>query len=59
MIPIDMEITGNSTPAFQTGAQFDLVAPIYPALERLVFGVRLDDVQQAFFKETLRRTRSC
>ena len=57
MVPLDMEITGNWTPASQTGAQFDLVAPIYPALERLVFGVRLDDARQAFFKEALEADR--
>jgi ubiquinone/menaquinone biosynthesis C-methylase UbiE len=52
-----MEITGTSTHASQTAAQFDLVAPIYPALERLVFGVRLDDARQAFFEEVLEADR--
>jgi ubiquinone/menaquinone biosynthesis C-methylase UbiE len=52
-----MEITGTSRPASQTAAQFDLVAPIYPALERLVFGVRLDDARQAFFEEVLEADR--
>jgi hypothetical protein len=53
MIPLDMEIIGDSTPAPQRAAQFDLVAPIYPTLDRLVFGVRLDDARQAFFEEVL------
>ena len=33
------------------------MAPIYPALERLVFGVRLDDAWRAFFKEILEADR--
>jgi len=46
-----MEITDNATPGWRTAAQFDLVAPIYPGLEHLVFGARLDDARQAFFEE--------
>jgi tRNA (cmo5U34)-methyltransferase len=52
-----MEITGNSRPVLHTAAQFDLVAPIYPALERLVFGMRLDDARQAFFEEVVEANR--
>lgn len=57
MIPLDMEITGSSRPESQTAAQFDLVASIYPALERLVFGMRLDDARQAFFGQILEADR--
>jgi tRNA (cmo5U34)-methyltransferase len=57
MIPPDMEITGNSTAAWQAAAQFDLVAPIYPALERLVFGMRLDEARQAFSEGILEADR--
>jgi ubiquinone/menaquinone biosynthesis C-methylase UbiE len=52
-----MEITGDSTPGSRTAAQFDLVAPIYPGLERLVFGWCLDDARQAFFEEVLEADR--
>lgn len=38
-------------------AQFDLVAPIYPALERLVFGAHLDNARQAFLKYVLEANR--
>ncbi|MBV9875827.1 MAG: class I SAM-dependent methyltransferase [Verrucomicrobia bacterium] len=48
-----MEIIRRSRQAPQTTAQFDLVARIYPALERLVFGVRLDNARKAFFEEVL------
>lgn len=57
MIPADMEIIGKSRQASQRAAQFDLVAPIYPALERLVFGVRLDDARKAFFEEVVEADR--
>jgi hypothetical protein len=36
-----------------TAAQFGLVAPIYLALERLVFGAHLDNARQAFLKYVL------
>ena len=57
MIPLDMEITGDSPPGSQTAAQFDLVAPIYPVLEHLVFGLRLDEARQAFSEEVLEADR--
>jgi ubiquinone/menaquinone biosynthesis C-methylase UbiE len=57
MIPLDMEIRGDSPPGWQTTAQFDLVAPIYPALERLVFGLRLDEARQAFLEHVLEADR--
>jgi len=57
LIPLDMEITDNSTPTSHAAAQFDLVAPIYPALERLVFGMGLDDARQAFFDKVLEADR--
>jgi len=57
MIPLDMEITDNSTPISHPAAQFDLVAPIYPALECLVFGMLLDDARQAFFDKVLEADR--
>jgi SAM-dependent methyltransferase len=57
MIRLDMEITDNSRPALQTAGRFDLVAPIYPALERWVFGMRLDDAREAFFEEILEADR--
>jgi hypothetical protein len=40
-----------------TEAQFDLVAPIYPALERLVFGAHLDNARQAFLEYVLEANR--
>jgi len=52
-----MEFTDNSTPAWHAAARFDSVAPIYPALERFVFGMRLDDARQAFFGEVLEANR--
>jgi ubiquinone/menaquinone biosynthesis C-methylase UbiE len=52
-----MEITNESKPGSPTAAQFDLVARIYPTLERLVFGVRLDDARKAFFEEILEADR--
>ena len=52
-----MEIIVHSTSKSQAAAQFNLVAPIYPALERLVFGSRLDDARQAFFEEALKANR--
>ncbi|HEX6566732.1 MAG TPA: class I SAM-dependent methyltransferase [Chthoniobacterales bacterium] len=48
-----MEITNRSRQTSQTTIQFDLVARIYPALERLVFGMRLDHARKAFFEEVL------
>jgi tRNA (cmo5U34)-methyltransferase len=53
VVSVDMEITDRSSQALPTTAQFDLVARIYPALERLVFGVCLDDARKAFFEEVL------
>jgi ubiquinone/menaquinone biosynthesis C-methylase UbiE len=52
-----MEIRDNSMSSSQTGAKFDLVAPIYPVLERLVFGSHLDEARQAFFDEVLEADR--
>jgi len=57
MIPLDMEIRGDSPPGSQTAAPFDLVAPIYPALERLVFGLRLTEARKAFFDRVLEADR--
>jgi len=57
MAPLDMEITSRRRRAPQTAAQFDLVARIYPALERLVFGLRLDDARKAFFEEVVEADR--
>jgi ubiquinone/menaquinone biosynthesis C-methylase UbiE len=37
--------------------QFDLVAPFYPALERCVFGSRLDEARQAFYDCALQADR--
>ena len=47
----------SSTPARRMAAQFDLVAPIYPALERLVFGAHLDNARQAFVENIIEANR--
>jgi tRNA (cmo5U34)-methyltransferase len=49
-----MEITDNPDCGSETTADFDLVAPFYPGLERLVFGTRLDDARQTFLLEILK-----
>jgi ubiquinone/menaquinone biosynthesis C-methylase UbiE len=54
---MDMEITSTSMPARRMSAQFDLVAPIYPALERLVFGAHLDNARQAFVENIIKANR--
>lgn len=53
-----MEIALNSAVRSQTRAQFDLVAPLYPTLERLVFGVHLDDARRAFIDDVLKADRA-
>lgn len=52
-----MEIIAHSMSKSQTTAQFNFVAPIYPALEHLVFGSHLDDARQAFFEDVLKANR--
>lgn len=54
---MDMEITPSSTPARRMAARFDLVAPIYPALERFVFGAHLDNARQAFVENIIEANR--
>jgi tRNA (cmo5U34)-methyltransferase len=49
-----MKITANPGCALETTADFDLVAPFYPRLERLIFGTHLDDARQTFILEILR-----
>jgi SAM-dependent methyltransferase len=51
-----VDLYGSANPLV-TAAQFDLVAPIYPALERLVFGAHLDNARQAFLKYVLEANR--
>jgi ubiquinone/menaquinone biosynthesis C-methylase UbiE len=48
-----MEIIAHS----MSKSQFNFVAPIYPALEHLVFGSHLDDARQAFFEDVLKANR--
>src|SRR5215469_10516735 len=54
---MDMEITSSSTPTCRMAAEFDLVAPIYPTLERLVFGAHLDNARQAFVESVIEASR--
>jgi ubiquinone/menaquinone biosynthesis C-methylase UbiE len=49
-----MKIKTNPRRASPTTAEFDLVAPFYPGLERLVFGTHLNDARQAFLLEILK-----
>jgi tRNA (cmo5U34)-methyltransferase len=49
-----MKITDNRESRSETTAQFDLVAPFYPGLERLVFGKHLDDARQTFLLAILK-----
>jgi ubiquinone/menaquinone biosynthesis C-methylase UbiE len=49
-----MEITDNPDCESESTAEFDLVAPFYPGLERLVFGTRLDHARQTFLFEILK-----
>ncbi len=48
-----MKITVSPGCTLGTMAEFDLVAPFYPGLERLVFGTHLDDARQTFLLEIL------
>ena len=52
-----MEITVNPGCASGTTAEFDLVAPFYPGLERLVFGTHLGGARQTFLLEVLKATQ--
>ena len=52
-ISVNTKIIANPRRASPTTAEFDLVAPFYPGLERLVFGTHLDDTRQAFLLEIL------
>jgi ubiquinone/menaquinone biosynthesis C-methylase UbiE len=54
---MNMEITSSSMPARRMAAQFDLVAPIYPTLERLVFGAHLNNARQAFVENIIEADR--
>ena len=49
-----MKITANPGCASETTADFNLVAPFYPGLERLIFGTQLDDARQTFLLEILK-----
>lgn len=49
-----MKITASPGCALETTADFDLVAPFYPGLERVVFGTRLDDARQTFLLAILK-----
>jgi tRNA (cmo5U34)-methyltransferase len=51
---VNLKITANPGYASETTADFDLVAPFYPGLERLIFGTHLDDARQTFLLEILR-----
>ena len=52
-----MEISVGSAESNDSRFQFDLVAPLYPLLERCVFGSRLDRARQAFFDAIVQADR--
>ena len=52
-----MEISAASAESNYSHNQFDLVAPLYPLLERCVFGSRLDRARQAFFDAIVQADR--
>jgi tRNA (cmo5U34)-methyltransferase len=52
-----MEISTASAESNCSHNQFDLVAPLYPLLERCVFGSRLDRARQAFFDAIVQADR--
>ena len=52
-----MEISAASAESNDSHNQFDLVAPLYPLLERCVFGCRLDGARQAFFDAIVQADR--
>lgn len=54
VISVNMEIADKPDCMSGTTAEFDLVAPFYPGLERLVFGTRLDDARQTFLSTILK-----
>ena len=54
VISINMEITDNPGRVSQSTPEFDLVAPFYPGLERLVFGTHLNNARQTFLLEILK-----
>ena len=49
-----MEITDNPHRVSKVRTGFDLVAPFYPRLERLVFGTHLDEARQTFLSAILK-----